>query len=661
MHARRNGYALVAEMRRSAFELSFLFVQTLLAGTRSSACATAAMLTVLLSALESGGDICNPSFATSLDAAGASASLPAARGLREAFHIPRTMPGARYRAPGDSEVYLCGHSLGLAPRRTALAVGKELAVWAARGVEGHFEAGLPADEAVDDGCKSAGASSVWPGGRWAEIEDSVVAGSAALVGASPHEVAVMGTLTANLHALMAPFYRPAGERGAILMEARAFPSDAHAMASQLALHGRRSDELILLAPRPGEALLREADVLEAIASAGKRLALVLWPGVQYYTGQAFNLAAFAAAAHAVGAVFGADLAHAVGNVPLSLHDDGVDFAAWCTYKYGNAGPGAVGGLFVHARWADMLSAERGHPHLAGWWGSDRAGRFRMATDFLPAGPGPAARLQLSNPGVLGVVSLRASLDTYAEAGGWADDARDVASNAPLAVTAACQAAAIAASLPLLRERAIALTLFLEALLVEECGAVIGAAAGSVGDDDELAQPHPVLATRWAAARARPRPCQFIGASAKTTPSEVALDGARAALLADSLTLAPATPAMMPAPNNPRTADGVADGPALRAPTLPATAPTLPAIRIITPAATRSRGCQLSLAFAQPARAVAARLAREGVIVDLREPDVIRLAPVPLYNTAADVLEFVTTLKLVLAEGEELASAVPLEV
>lgn len=467
---------------------------------------------------------------------------------RASFRLPRTPPGARARAPGSPGVYLCGNSLGLQPVGTAGEVAAELDKWAAAGVEGHFTAPHP----------------------WVTADESVRDGSAALVGALPGEVVVMNSLTVNLHLLMVSFYAPSRARWRILVEAGAFPSDAHAVASQLVLRaaahghavpgaraggGAGADDvscgggLVRVAPRAGEDALRTEDVLAAIAAAGDSLALVLLPGVQYYTGQALDIPAITAGAHAVGALAGWDLAHAAGNVPLELHAWGVDFAAWCSYKYVNAGPGGIAGAFVHEKHAPLEPASEGaggggdsgsgggggdngggggdaagappppRARLAGWWGHRKGDRFLMAESFVPS-PG-AAGWQLSNPPVLQIAALRASLAVFAAAGG----------------------------VRALRARSLALTAFLEAALAAEL-------------------------------RGR--------------------------------------------------------------------------VRVITPADPAARGAQLSLvltgtAGAAPggARAAAHALAAEGVTVDAREPAVLRVAPAPLYNTFADVADFVRALRGVL--------------
>jgi kynureninase len=234
---------------------------------------------------------------------------------------------------------------------------------------------------------------------------------ARLTGARPLEVVAMNSLSVNLHLLLASFYRPDHERSAILIEAGAFPSDRHVVTAQIGWHGLDSaHELIELAARPGEELLRAEDIEQAIASNASRLALVLWPGVQYRTGQYFDLPRIVRAAHAAGACIGLDLAHAIGNVPLGLHDDGADFAAWCSYKYLNAGPGALAGAFVHTRHLQR----RDLPRLAGWWGQDPATRFQMPAQFTPASG--AAAWAVSNPPIFSSAPLRASVPMFAEAG-----------------------------------------------------------------------------------------------------------------------------------------------------------------------------------------------------------------------------------------------------
>ncbi len=299
--------------------------------------------------------------------------------LRSEFHIPR------------EQAYFCGNSLGLQPKGARAVVDEVMDKWAREAVEGHFLEPAP----------------------WMPYHDMVRDGLAQVVGAEPAEVVAMNSLTANLHFMMVGFYRPTRERPAILMEAGAFPSDRYALESQVRFHGfDPATDLIELEPDAADGTFSMAAIEGAIAQHGPRLALVLWPGVQYRTGQAFDLAEIARLGHAAGAVVGFDLAHAVGNIPVRLHDADADFAVWCHYKYMNSGPGAVGGCFVHARHADT-----DRPRFAGWWGHDQRSRFRMGPEFVPT-PG-ADGWQLSNPPILGLAPLRASLDLFARAGGMA--------------------------------------------------------------------------------------------------------------------------------------------------------------------------------------------------------------------------------------------------
>jgi kynureninase len=292
-------------------------------------------------------------------------------------------------ATGRDLVYLCGHSLGAQPVLAAEYVEEVMRDWRSLAVEGHFTGRHP----------------------WMTYHQRLAPALAELVGAGPLEVVAMNSLTANLHLLLASFYRPAGERRAILLERSAFPSDRHAIESQVRHHGLDpARELIEAGPRAGEDCLRTEDLIEVIEREGPRIATVLLPGVQYLTGQVLDLASITAAARRAGCRVGWDLAHAIGNVPVQLHDAGADFAVWCSYKYLNGGPGAVGGAFVHARHAH----DRGLPRLAGWWGHDPATRFLMQPDFQPA-PG-ADGWQLSNPPILAMAPLAASLEHFAAAG-----------------------------------------------------------------------------------------------------------------------------------------------------------------------------------------------------------------------------------------------------
>jgi kynureninase len=390
--------------------------------------------------------------------------------LRSEFAVPPW--------PGGSQpewAYFAGNSLGLMPLAAREAIEAELGAWALLGVEGWFEGDRP----------------------WLELAGSTRASLARLVGALPDEVAAMSSLTVNLHLLLASFYRPNAERYRILVEDATFPSDSHAVQSQAALHGLDPVEAVTrLRPRPGEAVLRTEDVVTSIEAEGPRLSLVLLGAVNYLTGELLDLPAITHAAHAAGAVCGWDLAHAVGNVPLRLHDTGADFAAWCHYKYVNAGPGAPGGLFVHERHGRDPERLR----LAGWWGVAREERFRMEPDFVPQ-PG-AEGWAVSTPPIVAFAPLLAALAQFDRVG-----------------------------IEALRARSLRLTAYLETLL------------------DEVAGEH--------------------------------------------------------------------------------------AIAVLTPREPERRGCQLSVSVAG-ARELAGRLRREhGVVCDFREPDVLRLAPVPLYNTFHD--------------------------
>lgn len=302
------------------------------------------------------------------------------RELRHEFHIP---PHA-----GHEQAYFCGNSLGLQPRGAREYVEEVLDKWKVEAVEGHFTGS----------------------GQWMPYHALVRDGLASTVGAKPIEVVAMNSLTANLHLMLVSFYRPTPARPAILMEAGAFPSDRYALESQVRFHGfDPATDLIEVQPdEPGGTLSMEA-IERAIAEHGPRLALVLWPGVQYRTGQAFDTAEITRLGHAAGAIVGFDHAHAAGNLPLRLHDAGADFAVWCHYKYMNAGPGAVAGCFVHER-----HARTDRPRFAGWWGHEQDSRFRMGPTFVPT-PG-AEGWQLSNPPVLGLAPLRASLELFERAG-----------------------------------------------------------------------------------------------------------------------------------------------------------------------------------------------------------------------------------------------------
>jgi kynureninase len=400
---------------------------------------------------------------------------------RDAFLLPR-------QPDGRPAVYFCGHSLGLQPRALRPLLEQELDDWARLGVEAHFHGTTP----------------------WYSYHEVFRDTGARLVGARPGEVVMMNSLTVNLHLMLVTFYRPRPDRFKVLVDEPVFPSDLYAVTSQLQLHGLHpADALLTLRPRSGEDTLRMEDLEAVLEQQGHEIALVLFGGVNYFTGQWFDLAAVTAAAHRHGCVAGFDLAHAAGNVPLCLHDWDVDFAVWCSYKYLNSGPGAVAGCFVHER--------HGHdptlPRLAGWWGNDPATRFQMRTqtDFVPR-PG-ADGWQISNPPILALVPLRAALGLFDEAG-----------------------------MPLLRAKSERLTGYLLDLL------------------DRL------------------------------PPGR---------------------------------------------------------LEVITPRDPGQRGCQVSLRVRERLPELLRALAAAGVVCDFREPDVIRVAPVPLYNAFEEVWTFARVLTEVL--------------
>ncbi len=300
--------------------------------------------------------------------------------FRDEFAIPRHQ--------GQEVAYFCGNSLGLMPKAAAGAVSRVLDQWANYAVEAHF---TDAD-------------------AWMPYHALVREALADLAGARPMEVVAMNTLTTNLHLMMASFYRPTAQRRKILIEARAFPSDRHAVASQIVFHGGDIDrDLIEIAPEPGSHLIEATQIEALLAREGESIALVLMPGVQYATGQRFDLKAIASLGARFGCKVGFDLAHAMGNVPVDLHDSGADFAVWCSYKYLNAGPGAIAGCFVHDR-----HAHSDLPRFAGWWGHRQDTRFLMGPTFEPT-PGVEG-WQLSNPSIFALAPLRASLAIFQRAG-----------------------------------------------------------------------------------------------------------------------------------------------------------------------------------------------------------------------------------------------------
>jgi kynureninase len=302
-------------------------------------------------------------------------------GFRKRFAIPKTPDG------GD-QLYFCGNSLGLMPLTAEDAVLEVLRDWKSRAVAAHFDSEHP----------------------WMPYHEFLRKPLARLVGARPREVVAMNSLTVNLHLMMVSFFRPTNTRHRIVIEKGAFPSDRYAVVSQLHFHGLDPEtSLVELAPEDGSAVFAAGEVEAWLRENGEDVALVLWPGVQYYSGEAFDLASITRAALDAGATIGFDLAHAAGNLELNLHDSGCDFAVWCSYKYMNGGPGAVAGCFVHDRHEGA-----GLPRFAGWWGHDRETRFRMGPDFVPA-PGADA-WQLSNPPILAMAPVRASLAVFDEAG-----------------------------------------------------------------------------------------------------------------------------------------------------------------------------------------------------------------------------------------------------
>ncbi|KAI9207467.1 pyridoxal phosphate-dependent transferase [Polychytrium aggregatum] len=326
--------------------------------------------------------------------------------FRKEFHIPSVAAINRHSASvglpsktghpdgsssssDDEAIYLCGNSLGLQPIRTKALLDQELQIWAQCGVHGHFNHQFDRP--------------------WVSIDDNVIEESARIVGAEPDEVAIMNSLTVNVHLLMVPFYRPTTERFKIIMEGKAFPSDYYAIESQVKFHGLDPKTTIVeIDPRDGEYALRTEDILATIRREGSSTALVLISGIQYYTGQFFDIEAIAQAAREQGCLIGVDLAHAVGNVPLELHRWQVDFACWCSYKYLNSGPGGIGGAFVHSKHAGDSSLSR----FAGWWGTNPATKFQMSHEFEPIAG--AAGYRLSNPSVLATIALLGSLQVFAE-------------------------------------------------------------------------------------------------------------------------------------------------------------------------------------------------------------------------------------------------------
>jgi len=388
---------------------------------------------------------------------------------RNQFHIPQVN--------GEDSMYLCGNSLGLQPKKVKEYVNETLDDWAALGVEGHLHARH----------------------AWLPYHEFLTQSMARLVGANESEVVVMNSLTVNLHLLMASFYRPTPDRYKILIESDAFPSDRYAVASQAKWHGLDADDAIVLwRPKPGKHLLELDDLEDILRVEGEQIALIMIGGVNYYTGQYLNIPEITRMGHNYGITVGFDLAHAAGNVDMQLHEWNVDFAAWCSYKYLNSGPGSLGGIFIH----DKLGQDLSVPRLSGWWGHNKTTRFRMRDEFDPL-PG-AEGWQLSNPPILPLAAMRASMELFDAAG--------------------------------------------------------------------------------------------IGQLRETSRENVRY-------MYDAL---------------------ASSG----------------KIQIITPENPDERGCQLSLMVKEDGRAMFDYLSKQGVIADWREPDVIRIAAAPLYNTREDVERFV---------------------
>eukprot|EP01091_Cochliopodium_minus_P018246 TRINITY_DN7333_c0_g1_i1.p1 TRINITY_DN7333_c0_g1~~TRINITY_DN7333_c0_g1_i1.p1 ORF type:complete len:486 (+),score=135.96 TRINITY_DN7333_c0_g1_i1:61-1518(+) len=406
--------------------------------------------------------------------------------FRDKFLIP-------YKKPKDKEsgecIYLCGNSLGLQPKTTRQLINEELDDWENFGVDGHFPV-----EKGQVGSKRP----------WLITDDFVREQAAKIVGAKPIEVVVMNSLTVNLHLMMVPFYRPNGEKRKILIEGKSFPSDHYAVLSQLNFHGYKEEDLIQVFPRKGESSIRTSDILDIIEKEGDKIALVLFSGVQYYTGQFFEIEKITKAGHNKGCIVGFDLAHAAGNIDLKLHDWDVDFAVWCSYKYLNSGPGGIAGAFVHERHANNKSLKR----FAGWWGHNLETRFQMDAPFDPI-PG-AYGFRISNPPVFQIAAFLSSAEIFVEAG-----------------------------MENLRQKSLLLTGFLEFLLYSHF-------------KDE--------------------------------------------------------------------------------------------ITILTPMDENQRGCQLSLFFKSGISELHDKMHELGVVCDVRKPNVIRVAPCPLYNRFVDVWNFFVILK-----------------
>lgn len=314
-------------------------------------------------------------FAREMDAADPLSSY------RQKFHFPKKN--------GVDCLYLCGNSLGLEPVGVKPAMTQALDDWAALGIEGYWSASIP----------------------WVSYNEHLMKSAEHIIGAKPGEVVVMNTLTINLNLMMVSFYRPTEKRHKILIENSAFPSDRYAVDAQIKFHGLDpKTSLLEMKPRTGEVTLRTEDILEIIEKEGDSIALIMMGGVNYYTGQLFDMGAITKAGHSKGCTVGFDLAHAAGNVPLKMHEWGADFACWCSYKYLNGGPAALAGCFVHERHGNNPDL----PRFAGWWGHDKATRFKMGPDFKPITG--AEGWQLSNTPIFSLVPVKVSMDMFLEAG-----------------------------------------------------------------------------------------------------------------------------------------------------------------------------------------------------------------------------------------------------
>jgi kynureninase len=400
--------------------------------------------------------------------------------FKSRFHLPKTKLGEDF-------IYFCGNSLGLQPDTAALFINEELEAWKKYGVEGHFHAKRP----------------------WMQYHEFLTKYSAEIVGALEKEIVVMNSLSVNLHLLMTSFYRPKGKKKKILIENNTFPSDIYAVQSQLKFHGNHpTDDLIILEPNDGTIITTNC-ILDSFNHNGDESAMVLIGGVNYYSGQAFDMKAITKVAHENNCVVGFDLAHGAGNLELKLHDWNIDFAAWCGYKYLNGGPGAPSGVFIHEQYLGKTDI----PRFEGWWGHDKSTRFKMPDKFIPINTAEA--WQLSNPPIMAMAPLLASLEIFHEAG-----------------------------MKNLIKKSISLTAYLEDLILYE--------------------------------------------------------------LTNE-------------------------------------------IEIITPRRPNERGCQLSLRLIKPFDNIMDRLNDLGIIADWREPDILRIAPVPLYNTFVDCFKFVSRLKILLNE------------